>query len=112
MKVVFHRVLITFPIILFILSPGCGGGTTGTGGTGSDFVGRVLTETGGPVSDATITIAETGDSTNSDPAGDFNLQSNVEGTEATLLVETPKSHGEAKVDGLPGVPATVEISLQ
>lgn len=97
-----------------VLGIGCGGGTTGTGGSGSDdFAGKLLTLSGSPVVNATVTVAETGDSAVTDSNGEFNIQTNTPPSDkATLLVETAISQSSAVVDELPDVPAVVEVSLQ
>jgi hypothetical protein len=48
-------------VTLLVLTPGCGGGTTGTGSSGStDFTGRVLDENGAPVPGAVVMVDANG----------------------------------------------------
>jgi len=101
-------------LVAFLFLSGCGGGTTGTGGTGSDeFAGRIVSISGKPIVSANVVIEETGDSTVSDNNGDFRIEtSTVTPKQATLLVETASAHGSVVVDQLPDGPAIIEVSLQ
>lgn len=100
---------------LSILPGGCGGGTTGTGGTGSsDFRGYVFTSSGAPVSGAMMTIAETGDSAVTDQSGLFLITSELESqTQVTLVIETGTTSASTVISDLPADTAVdVQVDLQ
>ncbi len=108
----FFNILSGSLLSALLVVAGCGGGTVGTGGTGSnEFQGKILATDGSPVSDAVVTIAETGDAAVTDAEGDFTIESKFGDSQATILVETPLSSGETVVKGLPEVPVVVEVSL-
>ena len=110
----FQMILSAGLLASLAFSPGCGGGTTGTGGTGSsEFRGYILSSTGDPISDATVIIAETGDSGVSGASGEFYIESQVETeTSVTLLVDTESTTASTVIDGLPGTVADVQVDLR
>lgn len=60
--------------IFLLLLPACGGGSAGTGlgGSGASIEGRILQQ-GTPISDATVTVIETGDSGTTNSNGNFSI---------------------------------------
>ncbi len=87
--------------ILLLTLGGCGGGTRGTGDQlKSLVVGTVVDTSGAPLSSATITQLETGDSTVTDGSGAFALEVAVEGGSARLLIESGGFEGTATLSGL------------
>lgn len=92
---------------------GCGGGTTGTGGSSSDeFVGRILNVDGNPVSGATITVAETGDSAQSAADGTFSIETDLVADKATLLVDLGPVETRVVVDEIPSEASVIEVVLE
>lgn len=109
----FFNLTRTILLVVVLLCGGCGGGTTGTGGTGSlDFSGRVLSDSGSPIGNVTVTIQETGDTAITDNEGKFKIESNVTSAELTLLVETDSAQAMTTISGLPQTPAEVDVVLQ
>jgi len=101
-----------FAAIIPLLLASCGGGTTGTGGSSSsEFQGKILSLEGQPVNAALVTLEETGDSTLSDSAGNFDLEADLTTAQATLLVESAGSSAKAVVSELPSIPVLVQVSL-
>lgn len=100
-------------IIACLMFVGCGGGTTGTGGSSSDqFNGKILSVSGDPIVDAVVTVLETGDSTRSDSSGQFSLETEVIADTATLLVTTLQTEVSVTVDELTTEAVVVEVSLE
>lgn len=91
----------------------CGGGTTGTGGTGSsEFSGRIYAESGQGIPNATVVIEETGDTTTSDADGNFSVESTLPSDHATILVETAAAQVTTIITDLPSGPQEVAIELK
>jgi hypothetical protein len=99
--------------LFFILVSGCGGGTTGTGGTGnSEFSGKILDISGSPVAQALITLEETGDSAVSDDRGSFLLESKIETDMVTLLVDSKETEAQTVIDEIPAGAQEIDLSLE
>lgn len=112
MKTIQFNGSIKFILSLLLLLVGCGGGTTGTGGTGSsDYNGRVLTDAGSPVSGALVTLLESGDSSSTDSNGSFSIPSDIDAPSVTLLVESEANQGQVVVDELPSGPKEVSVEV-
>lgn len=100
-------------VLVSILLSGCGGGTTGTGGSSSDqFVGRILDSSGKPVSGATIIVAETGDSAQSAGDGTFSIETDLSADKATLLVDIGSVESRVVVDEIPAEDSVIEVVLE
>ncbi len=104
---------LTTSIVALVLLVACAGGTKGTGGTGgSVFTGQVVSTSGMSISDALITLRETGDTTNSDASGRFLLESEVAGSEVTLLVESKGTEAAAVINEIPAADVSVDVKLE
>lgn len=110
----FFSALALFLFTLLFSLQGCGGGTTGTGGTGSSqFSGRISSFNGEPVAGANVVLEETGDTAISDSEGKFDMESVLPGDSATFLVETTHSQASTALTNIPPGPhdVTVELTL-
>lgn len=73
--------------ILFFFH-GCGGGTTGTGDIQSTrLAGKIVLPDGSAASNANVAIAETGDSSTTDPNGEFIITSKIPAGPLSLIVD-------------------------
>jgi hypothetical protein len=94
-------------IVLGVLG-GCGGGTQGTGGIAIE--GRILKTDGTGLSDTTVTVAQTGDSTTTDQNGSFSLRTSVVG-DASLLLESTTFSTEVAIGTVSTNTATVRLTI-
>jgi len=100
-----------FFISCSVLLAACGGGTSGTGGTGStQFAGRVLSD-GLPVEDALVTVLESGDTGLTDSQGDFEVSTLLQSDSATLLVESGQVQAQTTIPDIASDVARVELTL-
>ncbi|MBN8549194.1 MAG: hypothetical protein J0M12_07775 [Deltaproteobacteria bacterium] len=108
------RGLLLCSFVVFLLQGmGCGGGTTGTGGTGSSqFSGRIVSLDGMPISGASVVLEETGDTAISLEDGTFDIESILPGTSATFLVETAEAQASTSIVDIPPGPHDVTIQLK
>ncbi len=109
-----RRVLLTLIFAFVLLNvPGCGGGTTGTGGTGStEFSGKLLDEAGAPVSNAVVTIEETGDTAITDTEGNFTVETEVSTSTVTVHVQSDSTDAKTTIDQIPADPKSIAVTLQ
>lgn len=101
-------------VLLILLLATCGGGTSGTDNGGpilTRISGNLSISSGSPVIGASITIEESGDSTLTASNGDFSIQTELPGTQATFLVEEPDLKAKAIVSELPKNPKALEVAL-
>lgn len=104
--------LLGLTLLLALTLQGCGGGTTGTGGTGSSqFSGRISTSNGDPVAGASVVLEETGDNAISDHLGNFEIETELPGDSATFLVETATAQASTALLVPPG-PHDVTLELK
>lgn len=104
--------LLTASLVILGTIAGCGGGTTGTGGTGSSqFAGRIVYSTGEPVANATVVLQETGDTATSDAEGNFVIESDLTTPTATLLIETTEIQTQTTITDIPAGPQEVTVQL-
>lgn len=103
------RLLPITVILIFILAlVGCAGG--GTSGTGLEVVdGTVNLTTLSPLSDANVTVIETGDSGMTDQTGHFHIGLSGTTDVITLLVEKDELQVRVAVNGLPGEAEVVSV---
>ena len=94
--------------ILCLILIGCGGGTSGTGGI--TVSGRVASTTNEPVTDAAVTVVETGQSTNTNSSGTFSLFASTQ-SNFNLLVETDDISSALPVTGIDSDVSSVEIDV-
>ncbi len=106
--------LISSALILSIaFLPGCGGGTTGTGGDGFSVVrGAVLLRGGAPIAGATIVVQETGDSGRTDQAGQFEIESQIDAPQFNLRVERGDLGANARIAVAASPTNPVEVTVQ
>ena len=97
---------------LLLLFAACGGGSTGTGGTGSEFSGKLVDITGKPVQNATLTIEETGDGSLTDAEGNFVIESDIPAGSVTLLVQAENSEGKTVMKDIPTGRQQVILNLR
>ncbi len=91
----------------------CGGGTVGTGDMAETrFAGTLRAVSGTPISGALISVAETGDSSQTDQNGAFSIQTNRPGPKATLLVESGTLSQQVSVNEIPNKDSTVTLALE
>ncbi len=108
----YYSLLLPFLVGAVLTLASCGGGTTGTGGTGSSqFSGRILFSTGDPVANATVVVEETGDSTTANEKGEFAVESQIPSEHITLLVEAPEVQAAAVISEIPSGPQDVTVEL-
>ena len=100
-----------FSTILLLLIA-CGGGSTGTGGTGSEFSGKLVDITDKPVQDGTLTIEETGDSSTTDGEGNFAIEADVPPGMVTILVQAENSEGKTVMNDIPTGRQQVILNLK
>lgn len=110
--------IFTFSYLLILLMqiiafPGCGGGTTGTGGTGStEFSGKILDDSGAPVGNAMVTIEETGDSAVTDDQGNFTVETSIESSSVTVRVQSEATDVKTTVDDIPDEPQSIAVTFE
>lgn len=95
-------------ILLLGFLGGCGGGTQGTGGIAIE--GRILKADGTGLPDTTVTVAQTGDSTTTDPNGSFSLTTSVVG-DTSLLLENSTLSTEVAIGALSTNTASVRVTI-
>lgn len=105
------------PVSLFLLTLGCSGGTSGTGG--KEFKGTltrsvlrsVRTDTATPLVGVTVTLGETGDSDTTDEFGTYSIRSNVTGASVEYFFESETLSTSFTLDDLPSSAATVSVDF-
>lgn len=107
-KSLYYLIRISALLCFFALAS-CGGGTSGTGLR--MIKGRIADPAGQPLS-AEITIAETGDTTNSDNAGMFQLNSEIDLTQITLLLRGNSFDTSVKVESIPDNAEQLNVEVQ
>ncbi len=85
---------------------GCGGGTRGTGG--SSITGKIHDPGGTLISDAVVTIIQSGEQDVSDEAGSFDFETDLSG-DLTLQIDAPGAAGSVQLNVPRG--ATVALVL-
>lgn len=101
-------------ILVTAVLVGCGGGTTGTDGGGVNvrFSGTVSNTIGNPVENATVVIEESGDAAQTDNQGRFEIQTNLDSSEATLRIITADTEGVTHIQNIPSVESNVAIIVE
>ena len=95
------------------LAAACGGGTTGTGGTGSTSIrGLLLNDSSTPIENATITLEQSGDFAISDQNGVFSIDTDYDEAEVTLEVQAESTVTRTELTELPVGPKDVEVTLE
>ena len=115
MPVIKHPLLcltLLFSIVVSVgILDGCGGGSSGTG-TGSQYYsGVVVSSQGQPISDATVTLAETGGSTTTNADGSFNLASDPGLPSATFVIDTATTSSSVTVNDLQTSAKAITIAV-
>jgi len=91
---------------LLFIGPGCGGGTVGsspTGLVGKSFDGRIIDANGQGVSNATVTVLESGDTGTTDANGNFSFTATVtDGSTQTITVRSADGKTVTITDIYPG----------
>lgn len=105
-----HIILFLCFVPIYLIN-GCGGGTSGTGVDTQDYRGVVLDRSGSPISNARVTIEETGDSDTTEVDGTFDIQSTTNLVNATLLIETKVSETKVAVDQIQSVSQSIAIAI-
>ncbi len=103
-----------FAVIFFVglTIAGCGGGSSGTGTTTSRvFEGSILTLGDRPVSDATVTVAGTGDTAVTDNRGRFSLATPAKPGDVKLEIEAPGIETSVTIPELAASPSTVKLDI-
>ncbi|NMC63593.1 MAG: hypothetical protein GYA55_10560 [SAR324 cluster bacterium] len=90
---------------------GCGGGSSGTGSTRL-FEGTVVTPDRYPISGATVTIADTGDTTTTDPNGRFSVEAVTDSGNVDLEIETGELDTSVTVPNLASDSSTVKVEVE
>lgn len=99
-------------ISIFMLAA-CGGGTTGTGGTGSsEFRGIVVATDGRPVVNATIILEENDTFAVTDLHGEWKLQTDYDPSAATFAIQTASLEVKTVLSNLPNGPKEVEVDFK
>ena len=99
-------------LCLCLATVGCqGGGTQGTGVPKKLYTGRVTTSDGAGFSDAKLEISESGDSTQSDENGNFELQSHPQTSSVTFVVSKDNFQATAVLDNPPLDNQTISIEI-
>lgn len=97
-------------LIVISLVVGCSGGSSGTGGQA--VLGKVLDAgTLNPVPDVSVTVLETGGTSNSGPAGDYEIITSISGDSLEFLLETESFSATVVVSGLPPEVKTVVVDF-
>lgn len=101
------RMLLT---VLLVLLHGCGGGSAGTGG--QRFDGEVVTRDGAPISNATVTITDTGDSAISDSNGRFSIDTDSVSGAVTFEIVSDDSSATTVVHDIPEDAVEIEVRIE
>lgn len=110
-QMIFKKTVFFSLLSILVLGLGCaGGGTAGTGGI--EVSGALKTTDGDPVVNATVTIAETGDSVVTDSSGNFRFDEVEEISAATFVVTVDETALEAESADLPKDAVKVEVELE
>lgn len=108
-----------FLLALYLLLPGCSGGTTGTGGLGVS--GRLVATTGTsggraivavPIPGAKITVVGTNDSDITDDAGNFFIFTEKMDATVTLSIQTSSFNSTYEIQNIPSAAVTVNLDLE
>ena len=94
-------------VVTILLLIGCGGGSSGTGVR--TFDGRILTTQNDPLSGATVTVVQTGDSTVTDAQGFFSLDSEDTKSSVDFAIDASDVHTVVNVATID--PSSTSISL-
>ena len=112
----FHSLVSSLLLTILLSLPGCsGGGTSGTGGevhgtSSKRFFGTVVTSNQEPLANVTVTVEATGDSTETDNAGNFELNSEVADS-AVLVFSADSVEDSLLVEGLSEERSSVEVTV-
>jgi len=109
-KDLIRQALIGF-LVLGLFLEGCGGGSSGTGSTRL-FEGTVVTSDRYPISGATVTIADTGDSTTTDPNGRFSVEAVTDSGNVDLTIEAGDVDTSVTVPDLSSDSSTVKVEVE
>jgi len=93
-----------------LCSCGDGGGTDGTGVR--SYTGTVVNTKNSPVNMASITVAETGDSSMTDTFGAFNIKSSKKSNSATLVIARDNIDTSVVISDIPEATKEVKVAIQ
>ncbi len=98
---------------IFLVSQGCGGGTSGTDiGGGTKVLGNVKRSNQAPLPEAEVSILETGDSTITDSTGTFELTTTLSDNAITFLVRADNSSLVSESQLIPNQPKEIAVILE
>lgn len=98
--------------VAFFMLSSCGGGTSGTGGTGSEFRGVIISSKETPIENAIVTLEESGDFAITDQNGAWQFETDYDDTSATFTIQKDKFDARTTVSDLPSGPKEVELRFR
>ena len=110
-SVIRSSLVICFTISLLLTLLGCGGGSSGTGTGLRRLTGTVQLTDKSAVAGATLTVAETGDSTTTGQDGSFALETTALGNEIKLLIESSSLSTSVTVNFLADGSGDVSLTI-
>ena len=106
-------------LVLLMILPGCGGGTSGSGGR--EYRGTIVTVSsasvkstlvqGTPVVGATVRIEETGEASTTDELGRFSIQSRLSSKRVDLIVEIASAVSSFVLEDIPDETQVAELVI-
>lgn len=99
--------------LLIVIAGGCGGGSEGTGtiSGGRTLEGQILDVSDKPLTDASVTVLDTGDSTSTDSHGNFQIAAPESQTEITLEVESGALKNSVTLTNIDPDASSIRVAL-
>ncbi len=108
------RIAVLLVVVSLLLLVGCGGGSSGTdsGGVRSIVAGRVVTSSQLPLSGATVSLEQSGDSATTDSNGTFRIDTYFSANGFTLRIVGNGLDNSVKVEATPLPSRVINVFLQ
>ena len=103
-------ILIAVLALATVLTGCSGGGSIGTGGLRT-YEGKLLSESGAPLSGVTVTVSGSDDSDITDAQGEFFIATEVAGEDVALLFESVEFTASVPIEDIPEDADQVELEL-
>ncbi len=110
MKSKFWLIQFLITVVCCLCFVQCGGGSKGTGAI--ELNGKVLTNDGEPIANATVFLAESGDSATTDTSGAFTIESEEQHSDLTFQIVSGELTTSANVAGLPSSYQSVYVIIK
>ncbi len=99
--------------LLMFFAQGCGGGTTGTGDTTNAHIrGYIASSSGQAQYNLEVIHAETGNSTSTDSAGNFDIATTIDSADPSLIVRGPGIDSMVTLNNVPAGTSEIIATLQ